>query len=273
MTILREDISKKKISLVLGNEQNLFIDTLKAKINASQSEFTITKSDLIDFAIFLLKQRLVLRNADFSEATDLSSARDLLVSLCTPCPSDGEDAKDVEEEVAKAPEWVFDKEHIEDQIAQWGLTGVTVDIVEVEDQRGERKKVLRTNPTSDDPMLDLVFEPFEGKEYNILYLGVKTEKTALWELYYSTPEHNGFRPGNVNFKISFVIEGSPDFQDLAIKIINPDWIEAEITAVRLDPGDFRADRCVGKVGEKIPAEITYISFRGKPRAFAGLQKG
>lgn len=274
MTTLKKDGNKKEISVLLASERNLFIDTLKAQINASQSAFTITKSELIDSAIFLVEQKLDFQNIDFSKVTNPSSMRDFLMSLCVPCVSDGEDiehgidVEDVEDGTEgvepQPPEWIFDKGHIEDQIAQWRLTQVTVEIDEVEDQRGKKRKVLRTNPTGDDPTLNFVFEPFEGKGHDILYLGVRMEKSALWELYYTTPAQPNFGAG----KVRFVVEGSPDFQNLEIKITTSAWAEGDVTKIRLDPGDFRADRAVGEAGDKIPAEITYISFRGKPEEVA-----
>jgi hypothetical protein len=158
------------------------------------------------------------------------------------------------------PEWVFAEEGMEDEVERWGLTQVIVKIDEVEDSQGNERTVLITTPTDDDPMLYPVFEPFEGKGYDVLYLGVRLEKPSHWEFYYTTPMAPDLGPNRVNFDI----DSSPDFQDLEVKIATPAWIESEIDRIRLDPGDFREGRALGKVGEKIPAEITYISFRGKP---------
>ena len=102
-----------------------------------------------------------------------------------------------------------------------------------------------------------------GAGNDILYLGVRVEKSSHWEFYYTTPKSPDLGPN----RVSFDIDGSPDFQDLEIKITTPAWAAGEIDTIRLDPGDFREGRALGKVGEKIPAEITYISFRGKPEGF------
>jgi hypothetical protein len=182
-----------------------------------------------------------------------------LISLCVICLTTIAKAEDVE-----PPEWVFSEEDIEAEVANWGLTQVTVMIDEVEDPQGSKRTVLITNPIGDDPMLYPVFEPFKGEGHDILYLGVRVEKPSHWEFYYTTPRAPDLGPNRVTFDI----DGSPDFQDLEIKITTPAWVAGEIDRIRLDPGDFREGRALGKVGEKIPAEITYISFRGKPEGFA-----
>ena len=181
-----------------------------------------------------------------------------LISLYVVCSSVVVKAADVE-----PPEWVFAEEGMEDEVMKWGLTQITIKVEEVEDPQGGKRTVLVTSPTGDDPSITPAFEPFEGEGHDTLYLGVRMEKSALWEFYYTTPEAPDLGPN----RVSFVVDGSPDFQDLEIKITTPAWVAGEINSIRLDPGDFRADRVVGKAGEKIPAEITYISFRGKPEEF------
>jgi len=177
------------------------------------------------------------------------------VFLCAVTLSSIAKAADVE-----PPEWIFAEEGIEDEVARWGLTQVIIKIDEVVDPQGNERTVLITTPTDNDSMLHPIFEAFEGKGHDVLYLGVRVEKPSRWEFYYTTQMALDLGPNRVTFDI----DGSPDFQDLEIKITTPAWVAGEVNIIRLDPGDFRAGRALGAVGEKVPAEITYISFNGKP---------
>jgi len=162
------------------------------------------------------------------------------------------------------PEWVFDDD---EEIVHWGgmnqLAALELDTVN--DKSGEKRNVLLTVSTGADPYVfpdgdwngfipDI--EPFSGKEYGIIYIGVRVNVSNQWQIYFVSEEDGTFTEAQ---RQNFQVDATGDFEDLEFEMTDGGWPEKSIKGFRLDPGTIAG----------IEAEIDYISLRGLPE---GLEK-
>jgi hypothetical protein len=163
------------------------------------------------------------------------------------------------------PEWVFDDK---DEIRTWeGLNQLQPLVVDtVKNKNGDKVTILRTVSTGVDPYVypggngggfggDI--EPFDGKKYSIIYIGVRANISNLWQIYYYTKEDPTW---SENQRQNFQVNASDDFLDLEFKMTEGGWQTKTIKGFRLDPGTIAG----------VEAEIDYLSLRGvasgKPKA-------
>ena len=157
------------------------------------------------------------------------------------------------------PEWIFDDE---DEIRNWGGMNQLgpLEIDDAKDKKGDTRSVLKTVSLGVDPYVFpdgnwngfiAEIEPFDGGEYDTIYIGVKSNLTNNWQIYYITDEDGQYSERQ---RQNFQVPKSDDFQDLEFKMETGGWKEEMITGFRLDPGT------VGGV----EAEIDYLSLRGIP---------
>jgi hypothetical protein len=163
------------------------------------------------------------------------------------------------------PEWVFDnKDEIKTWVAINQLQPLVVDIVK--NKKGEKVTVLKTVSTGVDPFLypggtgagfEAGIEPFDGKKYPIIYIGVRVNISNTWQIYFMTKEDPAW---SENQRQNFQVDTSDDFVDLQFKMTDGGWQTKTIRGFRLDPGTVAG----------VEAEIDYISLRGvasdKPKA-------
>lgn len=158
------------------------------------------------------------------------------------------------------PEWVFDNK---DEIKNWGgLNNLQPLALETtKNKKGEKVTVLKTVSTGVDPyvfpdgnwqgFIPGTWEPFSGKEYPIIYIGVRVNVTDTWQIYYITDQDGAYSERQ---RQNFLVNTSDDFVDLQFKMTEGGWQEEEIRGFRLDPG----------ISAGVEAEIDYISLRGVP---------
>ncbi|MGB9595647.1 MAG: hypothetical protein ACPL7B_05125 [Candidatus Poribacteria bacterium] len=159
-----------------------------------------------------------------------------------------------------SPEWVFDNK---DEIKNWGglnqLQPLVVDTVK--NAKGEKVTVLKTVSIGSDPyvfpdgnwngFLPGVQQPFDGKKYPIIYIGVRVNVSSTWQIYYVTDQDAVYSERQ---RQNFQVNASDDFVDLQFKMTEGGWQEEEIRGFRLDPGTIAG----------VEAEIDYLSLRGIP---------
>jgi hypothetical protein len=161
------------------------------------------------------------------------------------------------------PEWTFDDE---DDIMNWGGINqlLQLELDEVKDKKGETRTILRTVSTGSDPYVfpdggwngfigDI--DPFDGGEYDTIYIGVRANVTSTWQIYYISDEDGAYSEAQ---RQNFPVSASDDFEDLEFVMMEGGWQERMITGFRLDPGTL-AD---------VEAEIDYLSLRGIPEDVA-----
>jgi len=157
------------------------------------------------------------------------------------------------------PEWTFDDD---EDIRNWGgmnnLEALELD--DVKDQKGEIRSVLLTVSTGVDPYVfpdgawggfiaDVL--PFDGGEYDTIYIGVRVNVSDTWQIYYiSDVDGNYAEAQSQNFQVN----ATGKFEDLEFEMETGGWQDRMITGFRLDPG----------VAAGVEAEIDYISLRGIP---------
>ena len=157
------------------------------------------------------------------------------------------------------PEWTFDDMA---ELADWrdshNLVPVST-ITKVRDSTGIERNVLRIVSTGDNPYIYPggsvpTWEPFDGYEHEIIYIGLRVEESDTWQVDYITS-----RDGEYNNEQSreFRVDAKPDFADIELKM---QW-EGMIRGFRIHPGTTR-----NKV-----TELDYVSLRGptqSPRRLA-----
>jgi len=161
------------------------------------------------------------------------------------------------------PEWTFDDA---DGIMNWGGMNQLepLELDEVEDSKGETRTILRTVSTGSDPYVfpgggwggftgDI--EPFDGGEYDTIYIGVRANVTNVWQIYYISDEDGAYAEAQ---RQNFDVSASDDFEDLEFNMERGGWQERMITGFRLDPGTLAG----------VEAEIDYLSLRGIPEDVA-----
>ena len=157
------------------------------------------------------------------------------------------------------PEWTFDDE---DEILTWGgmnqLAPLEVD--DVKDQKGNLRSILRTESLGGDPYVfpggawggfvpDIL--PFDGGEYDTIYIGVRANVSSQWQIYYISKEDGGYAEAQ---RQNFQVNASDKFEDLEFVMERGGWQERTITGFRIDPGTVAG----------VIAEIDYVSLRGIP---------
>ena len=158
------------------------------------------------------------------------------------------------------PEWLFDGQDAEEELETWidvnQLQSLEID--EVKDATGEQRSVLLTESIGNDPYMFpgggwnvASYEPFDGGEYSIIYIGVRANVAATWQVYYVTEEDGAW--GEVQ-RQNFEVGATPDFQDLEWELERGGWQDHSVTHFRIDPGTIAG----------VEAEIDYISLRGLP---------
>lgn len=161
------------------------------------------------------------------------------------------------------PEWTFDDE---DDIMNWGGMNQLepLELDEVKDSKGETRTILRTVSTGSDPYVfpdggwggfiaDI--EPFDGGEYDTIYIGVRANVTSTWQIYYISDEDGAYSEAQ---RQNFPVSQSDDFEDLEFVMVEGGWQERMIRGFRLDPGTLAG----------VEAEIDYLSLRGIPEGVA-----
>jgi hypothetical protein len=161
------------------------------------------------------------------------------------------------------PEWIFDDE---DDIMNWGGMNqlLPLELDEVKDKKGETRTILRTVSTGSDPYVfpdggwngfigDI--DPFDGGEYDTIYIGVRANVTSSWQIYYISDEDGTYTEAQ---RQNFPVSESDDFEDLEFVMVEGGWQDRMITGFRLDPGTLAG----------VEAEIDYLSLRGIPEDVA-----
>jgi hypothetical protein len=161
------------------------------------------------------------------------------------------------------PEWTFDDE---DDIMNWGGMNQLepLELDKVQDKKGETRTILRTVSTGSDPYVfpdgtwngfigDI--EPFDGGEYDTIYIGVRVNVTSTWQIYYVSDEDGTYTEAQ---RQNFPVSQSDDFEDLEFVMLEGGWQDRMITGFRLDPGTLA----------NVEAEIDYLSLRGIPEDVA-----
>ncbi|MBD3184906.1 hypothetical protein GF312_21670 [Candidatus Poribacteria bacterium] len=140
------------------------------------------------------------------------------------------------------PEWLFDED---EDIQMWqGANQLEVpELDDVKDQKGETRSILRLVSTGGDPYIfpdgnwqgfipDII--PFDGGEYDTIYVGVRTNVSSTWQVYYITEEDGVYAEAQ---RQNFQVNASDDFQELEFVMERGGWQERTITGFRLDPGN------------------------------------
>ena len=161
------------------------------------------------------------------------------------------------------PEWTFDDD---DDIMNWGGINqlLPLELDEVKDKKGETRTILRTVSTGSDPYVfpggdwsgfTADIEPFDGGEYDTIYIGVRANVTSSWQIYYISDEDGAYSEAQ---RQNFPVSASDDFEDLEFVMVEGGWQDRMITGFRLDPGTLA----------NVEAEIDYLSLRGIPEDVA-----
>lgn len=157
------------------------------------------------------------------------------------------------------PEWLFDDD---EDIQKWSGANQLqpLELDEVKDKKGEIRTIVRLISTGTDPYIfpdgnwqgfvgDTL--PFDGGEYPIIYIGVRANVTATWQIYYISEDDGAYAElQRQNFEVS----ASDDFLDLEFEMERGGWQDRIITGFRLDPGTVAG----------VESEIDYLSLRGIP---------
>lgn len=159
---------------------------------------------------------------------------------------------------AAAPQWTFEEPDAEAELKNWiNLHQLEpLQIETVKDQKGIERKVLITKSLGNDPYMfpgggwnAVNYEPFSGKEYPVLYLGVRVNRPDRWQVYWISKEDTHWSEAQHQ---DFMVEAVDEFKDLAVEITAGGWQSKTILRFRLDPG----------TSPGVIAEIDYISFNG-----------
>ena len=161
------------------------------------------------------------------------------------------------------PPWTFDDDKVSnDELKDWvDLNHLKpLEFDEVKDASGNTRSVLKTASLGGDPYMFpgggwnvRNYEPFDGEEFDTLYIGVRVNAPNTWQVYYITEADLGWAElQRQNFDVNAV----DDFEDIEVKLERGGWNERTIIGFRIDPG----------TAGNIEAEIDYISFTGIPGA-------
>lgn len=159
----------------------------------------------------------------------------------------------------EAPQWTFDEDDADEKVETWAMNQMdALEIDEVKDSKGDTRSVLLTSSQGGDPYFypggasnSSSYEPFDGSEYDTLYLGVRANATSDWQIYYITEEDGAWAEAQ---RQNYTVEATGGFEDLEIPITRGGWNERTVVRFRIDPG----------TQANIEAEIDYISFVGVP---------
>jgi hypothetical protein len=168
---------------------------------------------------------------------------------------------------AEAPEWTFDEPDAVQELKNWvNLNQLEpLKIETVKDQDGLDRKVLVTKSLGGDPYMfpgggwnQADYDSFSGKEYHVLYLGVRVNTPNRWQIYWASKEDTNWSEAQHQ---DFDVNAVDEFQDIEVEITAGNWQKKTILRFRIDPG----------TSPGVEAEIDYISFKGpvstgKPRA-------
>ena len=161
------------------------------------------------------------------------------------------------------PPWTFDNDKAStDELKDWvDLNHLKpLELDEVKDASGKTRSVLKTASLGGDPYMFpgggwnvRNYEPFDGEEFDTLYIGVRVNAANTWQVYYITETDGGWAElQRQNFDVNAV----DDFEDIEVKLERGGWNERTVVGFRIDPG----------TAGNIEAEIDYISFTGIPGA-------
>jgi len=147
------------------------------------------------------------------------------------------------------PEWTFDE--IAD-LADWQDAhnlSIASTIAKVKSPNGVERNVLMIIATGDNPYIYPGgsvpnWEPFSGYDNKAIYLGVRVEKSDMWQVDYITGRANDYSEG---LSRKFMVNATSDFADLKLDM---QW-EGMIRGFRLHPG----------TGKNKKTEIDYLSLR------------
>ena len=158
------------------------------------------------------------------------------------------------------PQWTFDDKEAKDALKKWvdvnQLKPLELDTVK--DGSGKIRSVLKTESLGGDPYMFpgggwnvRTYEPFNGKEFDTLYIGVRVNKPNRWQVYYITQKDGKWAELQ---RQNFEVNAEKDFEDIEVKLERGDWNKRTVVGFRIDPGTAAG----------IEAEIDYISFTGIP---------
>jgi len=159
-----------------------------------------------------------------------------------------------------APEWKFDDKEAKDELEKWGGINQldTLEIKEVKDSQGNTRSVLITSSQGGDPYFfpggewnSCNYEPFDGSEYDTLYMGVRVNAPNDWQIYYITEEDATWGEAQ---RQNVTVDSTDKFADMEIQMTRGGWNERTVVRFRIDPG----------TAANIESEIDYISFIGNP---------
>ena len=161
---------------------------------------------------------------------------------------------------AEPPMWTFDDKDAEKELKSWiDLNQLAaLEIVEVKDKKGEKRGVLKTESLGGDPYMFpgggwnvANYDPIDGTQYNVLYMGVRVNVANTWQLYYYSKQEPAW---NENQRQNYEVKSVDDFEDIEVEITRGDWHKRDGIRFRIDPG----------TAQGVEAEIDYISFIGPP---------
>jgi hypothetical protein len=151
------------------------------------------------------------------------------------------------------PEWTFD--NVAD-LSDWrdahDIEPISV-ITKIKDANGDERSVLRIIPTGDDPYVYpggsvANWEPFSGYEHSIIYIGVRLEKSDVWQVDYINSPNTEY---DARRSKKFNISSNKDFVDLKLDM---QW-EGLIKGLRIHLG----------TSKNKTIEIDYLSLQGPVR--------
>ena len=148
------------------------------------------------------------------------------------------------------PEWTFDDIA---ELADWQDNhdlNPNAEIIKVRDSNGIERNVLAIESEGDNPYIypggsvpD--WDPFSGYENNVVYIGLRAERTDMWRIDYITSKDGEYTEEQSQ---EFRVEASKDFVDIEFKM---QW-GGMIKGFRIHPGTT----------ENRLTEIDYVSLRG-----------
>jgi len=151
------------------------------------------------------------------------------------------------------PEWTFD--NVAD-LSDWrdthGIAPITA-ITKVREANGEERNILRIISTGENPYVYpggsvANWEPFDGYEHGAIYIGVRLEKSDVWQIDYVNNKNTEY--GEKQSK-KFNINSSQNFVDIKLDM---QW-EGLIKGFRIHFGS-----------SKKPIDIDYLSLQGPVKA-------
>ena len=152
------------------------------------------------------------------------------------------------------PEWTFD--NVTD-LSDWRDThdiAPIATIAKVKSANGEDRNVLIILPTGENPYVYpggavANWEPFSGYDHGAVYLGVKLEKSDVWQIDYLNSPNTEY---NERQSRKFTINATGDFVDIKLDI---QW-EGIIRGFRIHFG----------TNKNKSIEIDYLSLQGPVKA-------